>query len=122
MDDAIKGSSVLTAGATSLLTNMYEYGKDAESWDEFSDQTLEKQEFWTSTAVDTTLSVLIGFAAAGIVAGVVALWGVATAPLWVTVLAVAGVSVLISSVVGYSGLPDTLNANANMFINDLQGE
>ncbi len=122
VDDAIKGSSVLTAVATSLLANMYEYGNDAENWEEFSDKTFEKQEFLTSTAVDTILSVLIGLAAAGIVAGIVAFLGVATAPLWATVLAVAGVSIAISSGVGYLGLPDTLNANANMLIDDLQGE
>jgi hypothetical protein len=122
IDDAVKGSSVLTAGVTSLATNMYEYGNNAENWEEFSDKTFEKQEFWTSTAVDTTLSVVIGLVAAGIVGGIITFFGIATAPLWATVLAVAFVSVGISSVVNYFKVPDTLDANANMLIDDLQGE
>jgi hypothetical protein len=122
IDDAVKGSSFLTAGATSLVTNIYEYGNDAENLEEFSNQTFENQEFWASTAVDTALSVVIGLVAAGIVAGVVTFLGVATAPLWMTIGAVAIVSIVISGIVGYSGLPDTIDANANMLIDDLQGE
>jgi|GEM_PF-6816184 uncharacterized membrane protein len=121
LDDAISGTSFAVAGVTSVVTNAIEYGSSAENLEEFSNQTIENQEFWVSTVVDTVLSVVIGLAAAAIVAGVLMFLGV-TAPLWMTIVAVGLVSVFITSAVTSSGLPDTLDANGNMLIDDLQGQ
>ncbi|MCC7117513.1 MAG: hypothetical protein IT310_03220 [Anaerolineales bacterium] len=122
IDDAVSKSSIITAGITSVASNLYEYGNNAENFEEFSDQTFENQQFWVSTGVDTTLSILVGVAAATIVAGALTFFGVATFPLWGSILLVAGVSIAISGLVDYFKVPDTLDTNANMLIDDLQGE
>lgn len=71
--------------------------------------------------MDTALSVVIGLAASGIVALTITAFSI-TAPLWITISAVVGVSMVISSIVNYYEIPDTLDNNANMLIDDLQGE
>lgn len=97
-----KGALALT-GLVAFGSNMWEFGRDEEFGSpEYWDAAVKNREFWVSTGVDFGVSVLVGLAAAGVVAasiaGFVALGvtAAATAPLW----AVVGVTVIVGIFIG----------------------
>jgi len=98
----------MLAGATSFLSNSFEYGWGSTSVDDFSNRTLENQDFWASTLADTVVGVATGLAAAAIVGGTIlgltalGLTAAATAPVWLVVGATALVAAAIG--VGLSNL------------------
>jgi hypothetical protein len=82
----------------SVGVNMYDYGLGKHR-----DKGIRSNEFLASTAVDFAHAGLSGLAAAGVVAGAIAVAGaagvtfVATAPLWAAALATAGLGIFISN-------------------------
>jgi hypothetical protein len=84
----------------SVGVNLYDYGVGKNA-----DQGIGSKEFFASTAVDFAQAGLTGLAAAGVVAGGIALAGiagislVASTPLWLAGLATAGIGYGISQLI-----------------------
>lgn len=81
---SLSKTSILTASALAIGTNLYDFGKDAKSPEDFANKTLKKQEFLVSTAIDLGISIVVGAAAALLIGGLIvgaAAIGAATAPL-----------------------------------------
>jgi hypothetical protein len=121
---ANNGLSWAVAGVGSLVSNFYTFGHDhTSSTDDFIQATVAKQEFWTSTIVDTVLSVAIGVGTAALVA--------VTFPVTVPVagLAIAaGLVAMVATVAIYApisegkSVPDIIKSGVNQLIDMAQNE
>ncbi len=121
---ALSRTSIFTAGGVSLAVNSWNYGKDATSPQDFVDKTFKNQEFWVSTAVDFSLSVVTGVAGAlvvgGLVAGAIALGATVAAPVILAAAVTAGVAIILGHILDKTGVTDTLKTNINMGIDIVQ--
>ncbi|MCP4140285.1 MAG: hypothetical protein GY755_08355 [Chloroflexi bacterium] len=121
---AISKSSIGFAGLTSIGTNLWDYGKNATSLEDFSDKTFENQEFATSTAVDFSLSMIVGVGSALIIGGLgtaaLALGATVAAPLVLTVAATASVGIIAGSLLEKHGITQALKTNINMIVDIVQ--
>jgi hypothetical protein len=91
--NSAKNGSVILSGLISLGTNIYDY-----QWGTQKDTGVVSQEFVVSTVTDTVVATGIGVIAAGIVAGVAALIGLAVATASVPVLIALGVATAVIAI------------------------
>ncbi len=112
-----KGSLAL-AGVVALGQNLWQYGTDPTQGTTFWDRTVRNREFWVSTGVDFGISVLVGLAAAAVVAGAIALLAGTAVGTFLAMPAVAivvtlGVSLGIGWGLDSLRVPDKLKAFLN---------
>ncbi len=117
---SINGDAWFVAGATSLISNSVTYGWGATSLEDFSNKTVEKQDFWASTSADTVIGVATGLLAALAVGGTMVALGIATAPLWAVVGVTALVGVGIGMIFNVAGANEGLKGVFNTGIDAVQ--
>ncbi len=120
------GGALFVSGATSFIANAVEYGWGSTSLEDFSNRTVENQDFWASFTADSIVGVGTGLLAAGAVAGTIVgltalgFTAVATAP----VLAVVGLTAVVGMGFGvafnYLGVNNWLQGQINNVIDDVQ--
>jgi hypothetical protein len=118
--NSINGDAWFVAGATSLISNSISYGWGATSLEDFSNKTVEKQDFWASTSADTVIGVATGLLAALAVGGAMVALGIATAPLWAVVGVTALVGVGIGMIFNAAGANEGLKGVFNTGIDAVQ--
>jgi len=115
----VSKSSLVFTGLVAVGVNLWDFGKDAASLEDFSDKTVENQKFRVSTSVDFLLPTAIGLASALTIGGLVVLGatlGLAAAPLTLTLAATAGLSFIIGSVLENTGVTQSVKSNIDMLI------
>ena len=110
---AISKSSLLFAGLISFGQNLIDFGRGKEfAGPEFRDATVKNREFWVSTGVDATVSIVVGIGAAALVGGILAVTGAVVAlPVAIVATAVVGVAV------GFRVETSGFTKNAKNYIN-----
>ena len=112
LEDATDGPALVFSAGVSLLANLWNYGKDAKSPQDFIQKTFGNREFGVSTGVDTGIGVFVGLLAAAVVvlglAGLSAIGITVTLPLWAAIAITAGIGIGIGVALDLLGVPKLL--------------
>ncbi len=122
LQSATDGMAWGTAGLISVATNLIKFGTDPTQGDNFNERILTNQEFYVSTAVDTVLSVAIGYGLTLAATAALAAIGAATVPLLLPVLAIGAAGIVIGMGLDALDVPDTIKGGINSLIDKIQGE
>lgn len=92
---AVSRSSLIFAGVVSIAQNLIDFGRGKEfGSSEFGDATVKNPDFWVSTVVDSTVSIVVGASAAALVGGIIVITGAVVAlPVAIVATAVVGVAI-----------------------------